>query len=133
MLERVDANYFLFAKWLGGSTQKRRAVPDWIGLNLLEIALAFPIGDGGIESRLLDLKEVRVVGSHFGAERFTDEVAGLKDFRGLAQGCGDGRQGLRGVGIACEERGRFDLVGDAVEAGGQGRSKAEVRVAVGSR
>ena len=39
---------------------------------------------------------------------------------------------MRGIGIAREERGWFDLVGDAVEAGGQGCGEAEVGVAVGS-
>lgn len=102
-------------------------------LNTLKISLAFPVGDGVVEGVLFGAEEVGVMVDYCRAQGLADKAAVGEEVGGFAEGVGDAGEMLGGVDVAGEDGGRFDLVGDAVETGGEGGGVGEVGVAVGAR
>ena len=66
-------------------------------------------------------------------ERLSSEFAVGKPIGGFGQRAGHGGDGIRLVDIPIEVIGRFDLVVDAIESGGECGGIDEVRVAIGTR
>src|SRR5262245_5518836 len=97
-----------------------------------KVSFAFPIGHRRIERRLFGSKEMRVMFDHVFAERATGKFTRGKPVRGFGQRVGHAGQVFRGVNVAYEAFGRFDLVGDPVQSRSQRGGEREIGVAIGA-
>ena len=97
-----------------------------------KVSLAFPIGHCGIERGLFGSEEVRVMLDHVFAECAPCEFARRKSVRGFGERVRHAGQVFRGVNVADEAFGRFDLVGYAVQPRSQRGGEREIGVAIGA-
>src|SRR5947208_2656970 len=70
----------------GRPRDRERAQSNVAGLDLLEVALPLPVGDGGVELSHFEIRSVDVVLDDIGAETFAGHFAGGEKAGGFAQG-----------------------------------------------
>src|SRR5204863_7797474 len=99
----------------------------------LEVARPLPVGDRGVEGGVLGPEEVRVVLDDLLAEHRLGERTLRERVRRVSERPGYAVELRRRVHVPDEDRRRFDLLRDPVDAGREQRRESQLRVAVGTR